>query len=53
MAKKTGSNPFTIPFDQQEPADFLSVDRSAVSAELCKMRDEGLLEFKKNSFRLL
>ena len=53
MERKSGSNPFTIPFNRQELADFLSVDRSAMSAELCKMRDEGLLDFKKNSFRLL
>ena len=37
---------------QDKLADFLSVDRSAMSAELCKMRDEGLLTFKKNQFTL-
>jgi Cyclic nucleotide-binding domain. len=52
MSKKTGSNSFTIPFNRQELADFLSVDRSAMSAELCKMRDEGLLRFNKSSFTL-
>ena len=44
---------FAIPYNRQQLADFLSVDRSAMSNELCKMRDEGLLEFNKNSFRLL
>ena len=44
---------FTIPFNRQQLADFLSVDRSAMSNELCKMRNEGLLEFEKNNFRLL
>ncbi len=52
MAKKAGSSSFTIPFNRQELADFLSVDRSAMSAELCKMRDEGLLRFNKSSFTL-
>ena len=52
-AKKQNSSYFTIPFNRQQLADFLSVDRSAMSNELCKMRDEGLLEFEKNNFRLL
>ncbi len=52
-AKRHNSSSFTIPFNRQQLADFLSVDRSAMSNELCKMRDEGLLEFEKNLFRLL
>lgn len=52
-AKKQNCAIFTIPFNRQQLADFLSVDRSAMSNELCKMRDEGLLEFNKNSFKLL
>ena len=52
-AKRHNSSNFTIPFNRQQLADFLSVDRSAMSNELCKMRDEGLLEFDKNAFRLL
>lgn len=52
-AKKQGNSIFTIPFNRQQLADFLSVDRSAMSNELCKMRDEGLLEFEKSKFRLL
>ncbi len=51
-AKKHNSASFTIPFNRQQLADYLSVDRSAMSNELCKMRDEGLLEFEKNRFRL-
>ena len=51
-AKKQNSSRFTIPFNRQQLADFLSVDRSAMSKELCKMRDEGFLEFKKNQFVL-
>ena len=52
-AKRHNSSSFTIPFNRQQLADFLSVDRSAMSNELCKMRDEGLLEFEKNRFKLL
>ena len=52
-AKKQNSSDFTIPFNRQQLADFLSVDRSAMSNELCKMRDEGLLKFEKNRFKLL
>ena len=43
QAKKQNSANFTIPLNRQQLADFLSVDRSAMSNELCKMRDEGLL----------
>ena len=52
-AKKHNSNQFMIPFSRQQLADFLCVDRSAMSNELCKMRDEGLLQFEKNQFTLL
>ncbi|MBQ8649550.1 MAG: Crp/Fnr family transcriptional regulator [Clostridia bacterium] len=52
-AKKNNNGTFDIPFNRQQLADFLSVDRSAMSNELCKMRDEGLLVFKKNKFTLL
>ena len=51
-AKKQKSAEITIPFNRQQLADYLSVDRSAMSNELCKMRDEGLLKFQKNRFRL-
>ncbi|WP_167958281.1 Crp/Fnr family transcriptional regulator [Anaerosporobacter faecicola] len=52
QATKQGTNAFTIPFNRQQLADYLSVDRSAMSNELCKLRDEGLLTFHKNSFTL-
>lgn len=52
-AERHNSSGFTIPFNRQQLADFLSVDRSAMSNELCKMRDEGLLEFNKSRFQLL
>jgi len=47
-----GSDAFEIPFNRQQLADYLCVDRSAMSNELCKMRDEGLLAFDKNHFQL-
>ncbi|MBQ7288610.1 MAG: Crp/Fnr family transcriptional regulator [Clostridia bacterium] len=52
-AKKQNSSHITIPFNRQQLADFLSVDRSAMSNELCKMQNEGLLNFKKNQFQLI
>lgn len=50
---KAGSRTFVIPLNRQDLADFLFVDRSAMSNELCKMRDEGLLKFEKSRFELL
>lgn len=52
-AKRSRSGTFSIPFDRQQLADFLSVERSAMSRELCRMRDEGMLLFRKNTFTLL
>ena len=52
-AKRQNSSEFSILFNRQQLADFLSVDRSAMSNELCKMRDEGLLEFERSAFKLL
>ena len=49
---KAGSPSFTIPFNRQQLADFLAVDRSAMSNELGKMRDEGLLQFDRSHFVL-
>ena len=53
QAKDAGSNRFTIPFDRQELADYLEVDRSGLSAEISKLRKEGILESEKNTFILL
>lgn len=52
-AKRQNKSQFTIPFTRQQLADFLCVDRSAMSNELGKMRDEGILQFEKNRFMLL
>ncbi len=47
-----GSKSFEIPFNRQQLADYLNVDRSAMSNELSKMRNEGILTYNKNSFCL-
>ena len=52
-AKRAGSNFFTIPYNRQELADYLGVERSAMSAELGKLRDEGLIEFQKSHFKMI
>lgn len=52
QAQAAGSSRFSIPFNRQELADFLFVDRSAMSAQLSKLRDEGVLTFHKNQFQL-
>lgn len=51
-AVRHGSREFTIPFNRQQLADYLNVDRSALSNELGKMRKEGLLEVNRNHFCL-
>ena len=53
MEKETGSRSFEIPFDRQELADYLEVDRSGLSAEISRLRKEGVLESRKNRFTLL
>lgn len=51
-AQRRGSFEFDIPFSRQQLADYLGVERSGLSLELGKMRDEGLLEFQRNHFAL-
>lgn len=51
--KKENSLSFSIPYNRQQLADYLSVDRSAMSNELSKMQKEGILEFKKNKFKII
>jgi len=53
QAKRTGKNTFEIPFDRQELADYLQVDRSGLSAEISKLRKEGRILCQKNRFTLL
>ena len=53
QARAAGSNHFAIPFDRQGLADYLGVDRSALSAEIGKLRREGVLESDRSAFTLL
>ena len=53
QARRAGSASFRIPFDRQQLADFLSVNRSAMSAELSRMQEEGLLRVSRSAFTLL
>ena len=53
QAKQRRSAEFTIPLDRQALADFLGVERSAMSAELSKLRRAGVLETTGSRFRLL
>lgn len=53
QAKKTASRTFTIPYDRQELADYLEVERSGLSAEISKLRNERVIECRKSTFTLL
>ena len=50
---RSGCPKFKIPFNRQQMADYLNLDRSALSKELGLMREEGILSFYKNEFELL
>ena len=51
-ALRRGVYEFDIPFSRQQLADYLGVERSGLSVELGKMRNEGLLDFHKSHFLL-
>jgi CRP-like cAMP-binding protein len=53
QAKLYQSNVFEIPYDRQGLADYLSVERSALSAEMSKLKAEGAINYRKNHFELL
>ena len=53
QAMAAGSTTFRIPLNRQQLADYLSVDRSALSAELSRLQTEGKLRFHRNQFTLL
>lgn len=53
LARDKGKSTFALPFNRQQMADFLSVDRSALSAELSKMKKDGLIDYHKDQFSLL
>ena len=51
-AERTGTREFDIPFNRQQLADYLGVDRSALSAELSRMQKAGLIRCRRNHFAL-
>lgn len=53
QAKASGTKRMEIPFDRQGLADYLGVDRSGLSAEIGKLRTEGVLRCRKNVFELI
>lgn len=53
QSKKAESRSFEIPFDRQELADYLEVERSGLSAEISRLRKEGIIENRKKRFVLL
>ena len=53
QAIRAGKKRFSIPFNRQELADYLGVERSALSAQMSKMKEEGLIDYRKNEFEVL
>ena len=51
--KRTGKSTFAVPFDRAALADYLGTNRTALSRELSRMQEDGLIEFYKNSFKIL
>ena len=52
QAARQGSRSFSIPFNRQQLADYLGVDRSTMCNELSKMQRDGIIEYEKNRFLL-
>lgn len=53
VSTRANSTTFNIPFNRQELADYLCVDRSAMSSELGKLKAEGIIDFDRNEFKFL
>ncbi len=53
LALQKKKTEFDIPFDRQQLADYLNVERTALSKELGKMQNDGLIKVRKNRFKLL
>ncbi len=52
-SKRAGNCEFDIPYDRQQLADFLGVERSAMSAEISKLRADGIITARKNHFKIM
>lgn len=53
VSLKKHSKIFEIPFDRQQMADYLNLERTALSKELSRMKQEGIIDFHKNHFKIL
>ncbi len=53
QAKQQGSSAFDIPYDRQELADYLEVERSGLSVEIGKLRRQGIIETERRHFKIL
>lgn len=53
QSQAQGSHRFEIPLGRVEWAEYLNADRSALTRELAKMKEEGILDYRKNSFEIL
>jgi CRP-like cAMP-binding protein len=51
--KKTGKTTFMIPLNRNELADFLNVSRPSMSREMCRMKEEGIIDFHRASIRII
>lgn len=49
---RKGRTTFAIPFNRQQMADYLNLDRTALSKELGRMKRDGLIDFNKNHFQI-
>lgn len=52
LSKRSGKRHFSVPFDREDMAAYIGVNRSALSRELSKMKQEGIIDFQKNTFWL-
>lgn len=52
VSVQKNSHEFDIPFNRQQLADYLNVERSVLSAELGKMQKDGLIQCRKNHFKI-
>ena len=52
QARRAGSASFRIPFDRQQLADYLCIDRAAMSTEISKLQKEGYIKTNRNHFEL-
>lgn len=50
--KKNGATRFMLPMNRNEIADYLNVSRPSLSREMCRMRDEGLIDFHRSAVQI-